>query len=82
MIAVTAAAYYWLKINGVLAFWIAYVLTRPLGASMGDLLSQVPKEGGLGFGTTATNAIFLVIIASLVWYVSATKRDVLDESSG
>lgn len=79
MIALTAAAYYWLKINGVLAFWIAYVLTRPLGASTGDLLSQTQKDGGLAFGTTATSAIFLLVIVGLVAYLSVTKKDVLPE---
>ena len=82
IIAITAAAYYWLKINGVLAIWIAYILTRPLGASLGDLLAQAQKDGGLGFGTTATSAIFLAIILGLVIYLSITKRDVLDEPTG
>lgn len=66
VIALTAAAYFVLKIDGVLAFWIAYVLTRPLGASMGDLLSQAKAEGGLGLGTTVTSAVFLVVILVLV----------------
>ncbi len=46
-------------INSVLAFWIAYILTRPLGASIGDLMSQSKADGGLGLGTTATSFIFL-----------------------
>lgn len=66
IIALTAAAYFVFKIDGVLAFWIAYVLTRPLGASMGDLLSQAKAEGGLGLGTTVTSAVFLVVILVLV----------------
>jgi uncharacterized membrane-anchored protein len=66
MIALTALAYYAFKINGVLAFWIAYILTRPLGASLGDLLSQPVKNGGLGLGTTLTSAVFLVTIVALV----------------
>lgn len=65
-IALTAAAYYVFKINGVLAFWIAYVLTRPLGASVGDLLSQAKADGGIGFGTTVTSAVFLTVILALV----------------
>jgi len=66
LIALTALAYYVFKINGVLAFWIAYVLTRPLGASMGDLLSQAKDHGALGLGTTVTSFIFLAVIAALV----------------
>ncbi len=66
LIALTALAYYGFKINGVLAFWVAYVLTRPLGASMGDLLSQTKDQGGLGLGTTITSFVFLAVIAVLV----------------
>jgi len=76
-IGLTAFAYYVLKINGVLAFWIAYILTRPLGASMGDLLSQTKADGGLGLGTSVTSAIFLITILTLVTYLSITKRDVI-----
>lgn len=70
MIACTALAYYGFKINGVLAFWIAYVLTRPLGASSGDLLAQSHAAGGLGLGTTVTSAIFLLVIIALVTYLT------------
>lgn len=76
-IGLTALAYYLFKLNGVLAFWIAYVLTRPLGASMGDLLSQAPKDGGLGFGTSVTSLIFLATIVALVSYLTITKADVI-----
>ena len=78
LIAITAFAYYVLKINGVLAFWMAYILTRPLGASMGDLLSQTHKDGGIGLGTTATSGIFLLIILALVSYLTITKRDMIE----
>jgi uncharacterized membrane-anchored protein len=60
----------------VLAFWIAYVLTRPLGASIGDYLSQSHVHGGLGLGTTRTSQLFLASILALVVYLSVTKRDV------
>ncbi len=56
----------------VLAFWLAYILTRPLGASLGDLLSQSRTYGGLGFGTLATSAVFLAAIAALVAWLSAS----------
>ena len=58
VIAAVAVAHYRFKLNAVLAFWIAYILTRPLGASMGDLLSQSRSGGGLGLGTTVTSIIF------------------------
>ncbi|GAX45491.1 hypothetical protein NIES4075_65120 [Tolypothrix sp. NIES-4075] len=73
-IAIIAIAYYYLRMNAVLAFWLAYILTRPLGASMGDLLSQPIKQGGLGFGTVGTSIIFLSIIVSLVIYLSLKQK--------
>lgn len=75
LIGVTALAYYVTNINGILAFWIAYVLTRPLGASMGDLLSQAREDGGIGLGTTLTSAVFLLVILGLVTYLAITHRD-------
>ncbi|MDB5857377.1 MAG: hypothetical protein JWQ76_1066 [Ramlibacter sp.] len=56
--------------NHVLAFWLAYILTRPLGASLGDLLAQSRDYGGLGLGTMATSVVFLCVIASLVLAVT------------
>jgi uncharacterized membrane-anchored protein len=75
-IAAVAIAYFVFHANAVATFWIAYVLTRPLGASTGDLLSQSKSDGGLGFGTTLTSAIFLAIILALVIVLSvhATGR--------
>jgi uncharacterized membrane-anchored protein len=75
LIGIVTSAYYRFKLNAVLAFWIAYVLTRPLGASLGDYLSQPRDAGGLGLGTIGTSAIFIVIILVLVVYLTRTKRD-------
>jgi uncharacterized membrane-anchored protein len=75
-IAIITAAHYRLNLNAVLAFWLAYILTRPLGASIGDFMSQNShKYGGLGLGTTGTSYIFLGCILVLVLYLSVTKRD-------
>lgn len=52
--------------NAVLTFWIGYILTRPFGASLGDLLTQAKTYGGLGMGATWTSAIFLCVILMLV----------------
>ena len=79
LIAVIAVAHFRFKLNEILAFWMVYVLTRPLGASLGDFLSQPHKAGGLGLGTTKTSAIFLVAILGLVIYLAVTKRDVSDD---
>ncbi len=81
LIGVVTIAYYRFKLNAVLSFWIAYILTRPLGASLGDFLSQPRKEGGLGLGTVGTSAIFLVTILCLVYYLTKTKRDELSRST-
>mgnify|MGYP000281746291 CR=1 FL=1 len=62
-------------VSEITAFWIAYILTRPLGASIGDLLAQAPKDGGLGIGTTGTSVIFLVAILASVSYLAISKRD-------
>jgi uncharacterized membrane-anchored protein len=75
VIAVIAAAYYWLALDAVLAFWLAYILTRPLGASIGDGLSQPTSAGGLGLGTTGTSFLFLACILGLVAFLSVTRRD-------
>jgi uncharacterized membrane-anchored protein len=76
MIAAVTFAYYAFKLNAVLAFWLAYILTRPLGASIGDFMSQKShKYGGLGLGTTGTSYIFLGCILVLVTFLSITKKD-------
>ncbi len=74
-IGVVAALHYGIGLNAVAAFWIAYILTRPLGASTGDLLSQARSVGGLGLGTTVTSAIFLAAILVVVVYLTLTRRD-------
>lgn len=58
------------------AFWAAYVLTRPLGGSIGDYLSSPREEGGLGLGTTGTSVVFLVVILCVVVYLGYTNVDV------
>ena len=58
--------------DGILAFWLAYILTRPLGASLGDLFSQPAQYGGIGFGPTITSFIFLALIAATVVYMTIT----------
>lgn len=74
-IALVALAHYRLRLGAILAFWIAYILTRPLGASVGDLLSQPRKAGGLELGTVGTSAIFLLTIPGVVSYLTVTKKD-------
>jgi len=68
------------KLNGILAFWIAYILTRPLGASLGDYLSQTKVNGGLGLGTTVTSVIFLIGILAIIVFLAITKIDITSKS--
>src|SRR4051812_34034137 len=75
-IALVTFAHYVLKMDAILSFWLAYILTRPLGASIGDEMSQNShKYGGLGLGTTGTSYIFLACILALVAFLTITKKD-------
>src|SRR4029079_3450212 len=67
------------RLNAILALSIAYILSRPLGASIGDYLSQPRADGGLGLGTTVTSVIFLITILAVVPYLSVTKVDLIEE---
>jgi len=77
IIAAITVAHLRFGLNAVLAFWLAYILTRPFGASIGDLLSQTTANGGLGLGTTGTSALFLTAILGLVSYLAVSRRDVI-----
>jgi len=70
--------------NAVLSFWLAYILTRPLGANLGDWLALTPAEHGLGLGTALTTGIFLLAILGTVIYLTVTHEDVIEghESNG
>jgi uncharacterized membrane-anchored protein len=65
--------------SAVLSFWLAYILTRPLGANLGDWLASPSAEHGLGLGTALTSVIFLSAILATVVYLSATHVDVIEE---
>ena len=79
LIAVVAIAW---RVGGqpVLAFWLPYILTRPLGANIGDWFASPTSEGGLGLGTAMTSVLFLTAIAATVAYLSWTKTDVTSSS--
>ncbi len=67
-----------LGMGPVLSFWLAYILTRPLGANIGDFLAAPRSEGGLGLGTFWTSLIFLATILVVVVYLSKTRVDVTE----
>jgi uncharacterized membrane-anchored protein len=75
VIAVPAIAWWRFNLNPIVAFWAAYILTRPLGASIADWLAKSPSRSGLGLGDGLVSAIALVVFIALVAYVAATKRD-------
>ena len=68
--------------NAVLSFWLAYVLTRPLGANLGDWLASPRSSQGLGLGAAATSAVFLVAILATVAYLTLTRADVMEGREG
>ncbi|CAN5321918.1 membrane protein [soil metagenome] len=58
------------QVNAAICFWVAYVLTRPLGTALGDLVSRPARHGGLGLGATATSLLVLAVIAATVTYLA------------
>jgi uncharacterized membrane-anchored protein len=92
LIALVALAFWKFKLNGIFAFWAAYVLTRPLGASIGDLFSQ-PRQvaadadagtgKGFGFGTTGTSVIFLgaIVVVVILMTIQQRRQPVLIDES-
>ena len=75
LIALITIAYYGFGLDSVTAFWGAYILTRPLGASIGDFLTQSAKQGGLGFSTMHVSELFLAVIIGLVIYLTVSSSD-------
>lgn len=69
-----ALGHFALGLDAILGFWLAYIFTRPLGASFGDLLSQPAEYGGLGLGTIVTSAVFLAAIVAIVGYMTVRRR--------
>ncbi len=65
-----------LGLNSILVFWVVYIMTRPLGASIGDFLTQTPAHGGMGLGATLTTLIFTAGIVGTVLYLAIFKPDV------
>ncbi|EAQ00076.1 putative integral membrane protein [Janibacter sp. HTCC2649] len=74
LIAAVLAAWR-LGVGPVLCFWLAYILTRPLGANIGDFLASARDEGGAGLGTLGTSVVFLGTILAVVVYLSVTHKD-------
>jgi uncharacterized membrane-anchored protein len=81
VILVPCAGYRWWGWNSIFAFWFAYVITRPLGASVADWLGKPSAVGGLDVGSGVISLILLLLIVALVAYLTATRRDVQEQRS-
>lgn len=68
VLTVIVLLYFFTKVSRILLFWVAFILTRPFGATFGDLLTKTPEKGGLGFGTTGSSAILGGILIALIIY--------------
>ena len=79
LIAVPAVGYRWFGLNGIFAFWFAYVMTRPLGASFADWLSVPASRGGLGLGWGPVSLCLSILIVAFVGYLSVTRKDVRED---
>lgn len=80
-IGIVAIGHYVFKIGAIVSFWMAYVLTRPLGASLGDFMIQPATDGGLGISAGTVNIVFFSIIAGLIIYLTISKIDTEKEGS-
>ncbi|CAN5510590.1 membrane protein [soil metagenome] len=81
VLAVVLLAHYFTKLSPILLFWIAFVLTRPFGATFGDLLTKTREHGGLGFGTQGSSLILISVLVVLIVYATiANKRTPLQST--
>jgi uncharacterized membrane-anchored protein len=76
VIAVPAVAWWKFRMNAILAFWFAYVITRPLGASVADYLSKPTNTSGAGFGDARIAVIMTIAVAIGVCYLTITRSDI------
>ena len=82
LLALVVACHWFTKISPVLLFWIAFILTRPFGATFGDLLTKPLVKGGLGFGTIGSSAVLFGLLAILVGYsIKAKNAEGLEPSA-
>jgi uncharacterized membrane-anchored protein len=74
LILITALLHYFTKISSVILFWIAFVLTRPFGATFGDLLTKPTDKGGLDLGTIGSSSVLFAILVILIVYATVKQR--------
>ena len=76
LLTLIVLAYYFTSISRIVLFWLAFVLTRPFGATFGDLLTKPLEKGGLNFGTIGSSVILFIILAVLV-VISIIKNNTI-----
>lgn len=79
LLGVLVIAKYFTRINSVLLFWIAFVLTRPFGATFGDLLTKSVAKGGLNFGTVGSSTFLACCLVGLVIYTSISDKNLAED---
>jgi uncharacterized membrane-anchored protein len=79
LIALPALAYWLLGLNEILAFWFAYIVTRPLGASFADWMGKPDSSGGVGLGTGQVSLVLAILIIGFVGYLTVTRKDIKGE---
>jgi uncharacterized membrane-anchored protein len=76
ILVIPAAGYRWLHWNAIFSFWFAYVITRPVGASIADWLGKPSAAGGVGIGSGIVSLVLAILIACLVGYLAVTHKDI------
>jgi uncharacterized membrane-anchored protein len=79
LIAIPALAFWRLGLNGIFAFWFAYIVTRPLGASFADWMGVSHHRGGLALGTGPVSLALAVVVLGFVGYLAITRKDVVHD---
>ncbi len=79
LILIPLVAWWKFNLNSVVAFWLAYVVTRPLGASFADYISKPPDLSGIGFGDGQTALVFTLVVAAFVAYLAIARPDIQPE---
>ena len=81
VLVLIALAHYFTKLPGILLFWLAFVLTRPFGATFGDLLTKTHDKGGLDLGTVGASAFFAVMMAVALWWETKREKQIPDDEA-
>lgn len=78
-LAIPAIGYWLFRLNKIFAFWFAYIMTRPVGASFSDWISVPQSTGGLGLGKGLVSLVMTILIIGFVWYLAVSRVDVMGE---